>query len=214
METVQHETGHMIHFNIGLFPRDALEREAGMPRWLVEGTTMLFEVPPSEGEASLGALNDSRLFELRKVHGFHPLDAARWKAFVMDDRYWFGAGGWSEPDSYHLGWGLVYYLWKEKREGLAKYMQRVFGREEALDRTATEKEFVECFGELDETWHKAFCAFLDKLQVRPSHVNPVNEEEAQAQNLERQARRIGRANPNVDSPRGGGGGRQRPPGGR
>ncbi len=61
MEVIQHETGHMIHFNFGLFPMNVfdlmIKRGASIPIWLVEGTTMLFEVPPSSaGEVSPAAI--------------------------------------------------------------------------------------------------------------------------------------------------------------
>lgn len=186
VEVIQHEAGHQIHFNIGLFPRDALIRDdVPVPRWLVEGTTMLFEVPPSRAGASLGVMNHSRLFGLRAYFGWAPLTPDTWKLFIVDDSYWFGAGGWNVGQSYFLGWGMVYYLWKEHRQGYAKYLNKVFGREEAMTKTQLEAEFIECFGNLDQKWFDRFYEFIDKLELRPSLVDPRAEDAAKRQNIER-----------------------------
>lgn len=186
-EVVQHEIGHHIHFNIGLFPRDGLKREASIPVWLVEGTTMMFEVPPGLGGASLGAMNHSRLYQLRAIFGFQPLSPEVWKLFLIDNAYWRGAGGWSTGASYPLGWVMVYYLYREHRPQFARYLQRVFGREEAMTRTELESEFVECFGVLDKKWFDRFYTFIDRLELKPSLVGPEDEEGARNQNMQKRA---------------------------
>jgi hypothetical protein len=198
VEVIQHETGHQIHFNIGLFPIDGLEREASVPIWLVEGTTMLFEVPPGSAGASLGALNHSRLFGMRERFGWHPLDLARWKLFLIDNAQWFGSE-WGVAESYNLGWCMVYYLWKEKRDGYAKYLQAVFGREEKLGPNELEAEFVRCFGEVNEKWINDFYKFLDSLELRPSACAPSDEQRAQAQNIRRRNQGANRPQIDVDS---------------
>ncbi|MEW6199505.1 MAG: DUF1570 domain-containing protein [Planctomycetota bacterium] len=208
VETIQHETGHHIHFNIGLFPKDGLSREASVPIWLVEGTTMLFEVPPSKAGASLGVLNNNRLFYLRHLFGERPLDPQRWKLFLIDNHYWYG-GGWGVAESYQLGWAMVYYLWKEHRAGYAKYLQKVFGREEALSMTEREAELVECFGPLNDEWFEKFYNFLARLELRPSLVDPFTEDAAKAQNAGRRAQRQGGGGGEESSGRSGGRGRTR-----
>lgn len=190
--TVQHEIGHHIHFNIGLFPRDGLKREASIPIWLVEGTTMMFEVPPGGGGASLGAMNHERLFQLRQMFGWEPLTPEMWKLFLIDNAYWRGAGGWGEGASYPLGWIMVYYLYREHRPQLAKYVQRVFGREEAMTKTELEAELAECFGVLDKKWFDRFYIFIDRLELKPSLVGPTDEDAARQQNLERRSAGGGR----------------------
>ncbi|MEW6250706.1 MAG: DUF1570 domain-containing protein [Planctomycetota bacterium] len=214
-EVIQHEVGHMIHFNIGLFPIGVRQQGASIPTWLIEGTTMLFEVPPSAAGASLGLLNHTRLFQLRHSFGFHPLDPNQWKRFILHNEIWYGMGG----QAYPLGWGLVYYLWEKRRDAYANYLQKVFGREEELEQTVMEKEFVDCFGDIDEKWVNEFYRFLDGLELRPSLVDPEYEEHAKQQNVEKQAQRLGRRPPTTEQPNrspmgGGAGGRQRPPGGR
>jgi len=173
MEVIQHETGHHIHFNIGLFPRNGLERESSIPVWLVEGTTMMFEFPPTQAGASLGVLNHNRLHQFREQLRASPLTAQDWKLFLIDNNMWYtgmGRGMYSYP----LGWAMVYYLWKEKREEYAKYLQTVFGREEDFRMTPTEreKEFEDIFGVVDEEWVKKFYKFMDSLVLKPSLLPP------------------------------------------
>lgn len=172
MEVIQHETGHHIHFNIGLFPRDSFGG-GGVPIWLVEGTTMLFEIPPSTAGASLGVLNHYRLHMLRKLFGPHPLSPSDWKRFIIDNRMWRGF------ESYQLGWAMVYYLYKKHRDGYAEYLRSVFGRDEGFEMSHTEREeeFVKIFGEIDEEWIEEFYAFLDSLNVRKSLL-PADEQDS------------------------------------
>lgn len=203
VETIQHEIGHHIHFNIGLFPSDGLERESPIPIWLVEGTTMLFEVPPSQAGAGIGVLNHDRLFDLRRRFGEPPLSAEQWRMLIIDNNYWFGAGGWDQAESYYLGWALVNYLWNEHRAGYAKYLRQVFGREDALSRTELENEFIQCFGQLDEKWFEAFFKYLEGLSLKPSLVIPVSEDAARQQNLNRGSGRRDEQ-PEQNQPRGGG----------
>lgn len=168
-ETIQHETGHHIHFNIGLFPRDAFGGQS-VPIWVVEGTTMLFECPPSSAGASLGVLNHERLLQLRKRFGDHPLDEDTWKAFLFDNRMWSG-GGWTVYDSYQLGWSMVYYLFKERKDQYAEYLRKIYGRDEDMDTNQRAKEFEDIFGPVKD-WIEDYYAFLDELYLRPSLTAP------------------------------------------
>lgn len=175
VEVIQHEAGHQIHFNIGLFPRNGLERESSIPIWLVEGTTQMFEVPPSRFGGSLGTLNDNRLDQVRKYWGKHPLSTAEWKLFLIDNNMWYTAMGRGGAGlSYPLGWSMVYYLYKNHQDEYAKYMKKVFGREPDFRMTPTEREaeFEEIFGTVDDDWVNRYYKFLDSLTVRPSNLPP------------------------------------------
>jgi len=171
LEVIQHETGHHIHFNIGLFPRDVFEG-GSVPIWLVEGTTMLFEVPPTKHGASIGVLNHYRLYMLRKLFGFRPLTPSQWKLFIIDNGLWQGF------ESYQLGWALVYYLYREHRDGYAQYLRSVFEREEGetITNTDREKEFEDIFGRVDEDWIEDFYDFLNSLYVKKSALPPDEED--------------------------------------
>lgn len=172
MEVIQHEIGHHIHFNIGLFPRDSFGG-GGVPIWLVEGTTMLFEVPPSSAGGSIGLLNHYRLFMLRGTWGFHPMSPDEWKLFLIDNNLWRGF------NSYQLGWSMVYYLYMEHREGYGEYLRNVFGRDTGYQMTPTERqeEFESIFGKIDEEWIDDFYMFLDGLYVRKSLLPPDLQEQ-------------------------------------
>ncbi len=209
MEVIQHETGHHIHFNIGLFPRDAFGG-GGVPIWLVEGTTMMFEVPPSAAGASLGVLNHYRLNSLRNKFGQRPLSPSDWKLFLIDNARWSNAAGrGTVVDSYQLGWSMVYYLWKERREGYARYLQRVFGREEGETLTTTEREqeLEECLGRIDDKWIEDYYKFLSTLQVRPSLLPPGEQVAASPDQGKRSGDSSRKSQPGP--PRGGPGGRGR-----
>jgi hypothetical protein len=164
--TIQHEAGHHIHYTTGVFKKYT---EGGTaPTWLVEGATMQFEVPPSatgEGGTGLGELNDHMLNQFRR---FPRWTAASLKIFVLHNGAWYQ--GWNYP----RGWALVYYLWKQHRDGLGKYIRiihdRPFGEEPEL--TDREREFEECFGRLDEKWVEDFYEFLDAKTVRRSRLPP------------------------------------------
>ena len=177
MGTTQHEIGHHIHFNLGLFPGDAFlafAEEGGIsdpfPRWLVEGTTMMFEVPPTTAGASLGVVNHDRLDSFRNYYGQRKFTPAWLKSFVVDNNIWHQGGG----SSYAIGWALVYYLRKQYSEGFAKYYQIMTTREpgDNVDLNQREKEFVDCFGEIDEEWIDKWYKFLSELRLKKSVLPP------------------------------------------
>ena len=201
-EVIQHETGHHIHFNIGMFPRDAFGGQK-VPIWMVEGTTMLFEVPPSRAGASLGVMNHNRLHELRKKFGEHPLDEETWKAFLFDNRMWHGAG-WSTYDSYQLGWSMVYFLFKERREQYGEYLRAIYGREEEVDVNQRAAEFEGIFGPVSE-WIDDYYAFLDSLALRPSLTAPDLQKSYSQHKAEVESGRRGGGGSDRDRGRGGSG---------
>jgi hypothetical protein len=173
ISVVQHELGHHIHHNIGLFPRYAWiapESWDAMPTWLKEGTTMMFEVPPSSEGASLGAVNYQRLVEFQRYYPKDPPPPEWVKIFVVNNKVWHDAGGGFYP----MGWGLVYYLWEEKRPGLAKYYHIIAARDpgDAVTYTQREREFEECFGKIDKKWVEDWWKFIRGLPVKKSALPP------------------------------------------
>lgn len=168
-EVIQHEAGHHIHFNTGIFTQRG--DEGGLaPTWLVEGTTMMFEVPQSttgRGGACLGDLNDARLDEFRRA--YPKWTPAGLKQFVIINQLWY------QGYNYPRGWAIVYYLWMQHREGLGKYVKKIHDREELGEEytlTDREADFEECFGRLDQEWVDKFYAYLDGLTVRKSRLPP------------------------------------------
>ena len=185
---IQHEAGHHMHFNTGLFSRRGAEGGTA-PTWLVEGTTQLFEVPPptsGSGGASLGELNDAKLNEFRTIYA--KWTATELKSFVLHNEEWY------QGYHYPRGWALVYYMWKKHRTGLSKYIQALQAREGTeVGLTELEKEFEDCFGRVDDKWVEAFYKFMDDLQLRKSRLPPDKDGQASPESSE--------------PPSGGGGGR-------
>ena len=174
---VQHEIGHHIHFNLGLFPMDvfvAAFEERGIPdpfpRWLVEGTTMMFEVPPTTAGASLGVVNHGQLDKFRKHYVQRKFSPQWLKSFVVDNSVWHRGGGGSYP----IGWALVYYLRKQHPEGFAEYYKIMTAREpgDRVDMNQREKEFIDCFGEIDEEWIDKWYDFIKNLRLKKSLLPP------------------------------------------
>jgi hypothetical protein len=169
LEVIQHEVGHHLHFNTGVFTKRG-EYGGLAPTWLVEGTTMMFEVPPStigKGGSSMGDLNDPRLDEFRRLY-------PRWtpyalKQFVINNSIWY------QGYNYPRGWALVYYLYRKHHEGFGKFVNLIHEREEAGEgwsMTQQEADFEDCFGKLDEEWVDKMYAYLDSLNIRPSRLPP------------------------------------------
>lgn len=166
LTVIQHEAGHHIHFNIGFFPK-----LARVPTWLVEGMTMMFEVPPSDQGASLGALNHGRLREFRFLYGQNHRRVGDLRMFILG-HYNGGFGNFVWQD-YCLGWALVYYLWSEHREALSDYMNIMGQREEEvwnISHTEEQQTFEDLFGEVDEDWIKEFYEFMNNLQLKTRHL--------------------------------------------
>lgn len=170
VSVIQHEAGHHIHFNIGLFPRATLSSDNPCPRWLVEGTTMLFEFPQNVAGAGIGTINHGRLSEIKEMIKGQKPGTQWWKNFIINDGVFFSMGGAGYPPA----WSLVNYLWHEHRDGYAKYLHRMFGREPDFRMSQGEKltEFEDCFGTLDDKWIERFHKYLDNLRVDTRFIPP------------------------------------------
>ena len=177
MTVIQHEAGHHIDFNIGLFPSDVFndpDSFDSIPRWLVEGTTMMFEFPPTKAGASLGTVNHGRLDEFDKIYGrkdeHRRLSPQQLKTFILDNSVFLRGGG----STYSLGWALVYYCWKEKRREFGQYVQIIAQREPGFDVSYTqrEREFEDLLGRVDEDWIDDWYEFLDGLLLKKSVLPP------------------------------------------
>lgn len=172
LEVVQHEAAHHIHFGFGIFPRVG----EWIP-WTVEGLATMFEVPPSEAGASLGAINHARLGEFRRAYG-EKGERATWeyvRGVILgqnDDGY---------LSRYVMGWAMHHYLYFKQRDKYAKYMQALADRAyrwtthfgglitgQDTDATARQAEFETIFGEINEAWVKSFLEHIASLRYRPS----------------------------------------------
>ncbi|HOO16189.1 MAG: DUF1570 domain-containing protein [Phycisphaerae bacterium] len=173
LSVTQHELGHHIDFNLGLFPQAVfldMESFDSIPRWLVEGTTMMFEVPPTTEGASLGVINYERVEQFQTNPNF----AQKWspdffKLFVVRNEIWLQTG-WYYP----MGWALVYYLWEVKRPGLIEYYHIISSRDpgEAVSYSQREREFQDCFGTIDQKWVDDFWKYIMELPRKRSLLPP------------------------------------------
>lgn len=165
MEVVQHEAGHHIDFNIGFFPQ-----WGDVPRWLPEGLTQMFEVPPSRMGAAFGKVNYRRLNELRQIYGQQLENLPPMRDFMLRNEIWF------QGYNYPRGWALVHYLINRFPDEFARFMQLVAQRED--DRGVvvplTEKldQIEELFGEIDDEWTQAFRDYMNAIPMRPSELPP------------------------------------------
>lgn len=167
MEVVQHEAAHHIHFNIGIFNSNARP-----PRWLSEGLAMMFELPPGSTGASLGTLNNNRIYQFQtnfaseQFRKSFPL-----KQWILNDEHFFRGGGWSYP----VGWAITNYLYRKHRDKFASYMQKIAALDEdkAGETLEREKLFEDHFGVVDDKWQEAFFKYNMSLPVIRSQLPPL-----------------------------------------
>lgn len=168
LEVIQHEAGHHMHFNMGLFNPRA--DRAG--KWLSEGMAVQFEVPPTRHGGSLGAINHERLRQLRMIWQPYleadppPMDFFR--AFL-----WQGNIDYTGAH-YSLGWAVIYYLRSKYEEGFARYLQAVAQWEDDTEISLTEKQklWEDNFGELTEQWIKDMGKFILSIPLRTDELPP------------------------------------------
>ena len=167
LEVIQHEAGHHIHFNIGVFPN-----EGDVPTWLVEGLTMQFEVPPSRLGASLGTVNHERLRQIRQMYGPRGEGLPPMRTFMLNDAMWYRGGG----ASYCIGWALVNYLYKTKREAFAGFMRLMAQREDdrgvVVPIAEKLQQMEDYFGEIDDKWIQDFKDYIAEMQLKTSVLPP------------------------------------------
>lgn len=164
-EVVQHEAGHHIDFNIGIFPM-----RGDVPRWLAEGLTQLFEVAPTRMGASFGKINAKKLSELRmqfgpELQGLPPL-----RDFMLHDAIWF------QGYNYPRGWALAYYLIKKHPEGFKEFLRIIAQREDdwgvRIPLSTKLAQMERLFGDIDEEWNEDFKEFINALPVNPEELTP------------------------------------------
>ncbi|RMF76989.1 MAG: DUF1570 domain-containing protein [Planctomycetota bacterium] len=165
LEVVQHEAAHHIHFNIGIFPRGG-----DLPTWMTEGLATMFEAPPSEVGASLGAVNHYRLFHFRRFYGDHGQNLPPLKLFILND------GMWNGFPSYSIGWALNHYLFRNFREEYGEWMRLLAKRPDdfvtRIETSKKQEQFEDIFGEVDDDWIKAFNDYIASIQLNRAALPP------------------------------------------
>jgi hypothetical protein len=154
---VQHEVAPQVLWNIGFHNPRKFECN---PRWLAEGTAMMFETISKGKSANIGAVNKMRLDEFRELVKQKKLIPLR--EFISTPAY-FGPQtiGIAYPES----WALVHYLNRVKRKELAQYVARLNQRTKKFKPTPEGeiKLFEEVFGPLDAKWIRKWEAWMAKV---------------------------------------------------
>lgn len=161
---VQHEVAHQVLFNLGLHATVG-ERDPN-PRWFVEGLAMMFETPPGQGGAGLGAVNQNRLgdwLELEKSGQLIPL-----RQLVSDPRVIIPPAP-TAGAAYAQAWSLVHYLQRNKGKQLASYIDAIRKRTDKKTYNADDeiKAFEEAFGPLDSKFEEKYKAAVKRLPFKP-----------------------------------------------
>ena len=173
---IQHETAHEVLYNTGLHLRGGPN-----PTWLVEGLACLFETPPGQSGAGLGAVNQLRLQDFRDaVAG----PAAR--RLTADDYLKAIAAGrivspgelitnptlLREPGPdrathYAAAWALTMYLQRVRGQKLADYLHALGLRPPGQPVTAEEELalFERHFGPPDESFERRLGGFILNLPL-------------------------------------------------
>jgi len=169
---VQHEATHQTLFHAGLHVRGAIN-----PAWFVEGMACQFEIPQPDATGARLTVNHVRLADFRDALSLPSaaksvtppqLAAAvaggRWfplRDFLAEsDR--FASPGENSAFAYAQAWGLVFYLHRERREGLAAYAALVSKRRpgERIDTARQVREFEQALGPPDAAFEEAWIRYL------------------------------------------------------
>lgn len=167
LEVVQHEAAHHIHFNIGIFPA-----RGDVPRWMSEGLATMFEFPPREVGASLGATNHYRLFHFRNTFGEKGERLPDMRTFILNDGLFFQLGF----HGYSIGWALNHYMFREHRDAYAKWMRLLGERDDdwnlRVETADKQEQFEEIFGEINDEWVERFNDYIASIPLKTTVLPP------------------------------------------
>ena len=154
---VQHEVSHQVLWNIGFHHN---KNFFANPRWLAEGTAMMFE-PISDGSsANFGAVNTERLEDFRQLDKAGKLIPL--KEFISSHKH-FGA---TIAIAYPESWALAHYLNRVKRKQLKTYVEEIKKRPDDYETTPEEEieTFEKAFGKIDEKWIRTWKDWMGKVR--------------------------------------------------
>src|SRR5262249_750470 len=106
MQTLAHETTHLLTFNTGL-----LNRQGDAPRTIVEGLATYGEIRPLHGRSEPGRINRMRLDDLAHIQ--RRRERIGVAEMLADDQAAFGTTLDQRLLVYAQSWCLVYYLMTE-----------------------------------------------------------------------------------------------------
>lgn len=155
---VQHEVAHQVLWNIGFHnPKNFFAN----PRWLAEGTAMMFEPISTGNSANFGRVNEDRLKEFRML---------RESGRLIPVRDFIATHGWFGPQTidvaYPQAWAIVHYLNRTKRSKLRKYVELVNKRPADYKPEPAKEiaDFEKCFGKIDQKWVDAWDGWMKNVR--------------------------------------------------
>jgi len=172
---VQHESAHMILYNLGVHSAGAAN-----PMWLVEGLAMLFEPAPTDRGSGFGITNEFRLFDFRealrdgrevrqlKAEDFDRAVAAGimvdLPTLVSDPEIWKTQGPLAN-NYYAQAWALTHYLQRRQPQPWAAYLQTIAARRPQGVVTPAEELllFEKTFVPLDEKFTQRWANYILRL---------------------------------------------------
>lgn len=155
---IQHEVAHQVLWNIGFHnPGQYLAN----PRWLAEGTALLFEPVAKGNSANIGRVNKLQLGEYRRYVDAGQLFPLR--DFLAGDKHF-------EPQTmsraYAQAWGLVHYLNRVKKKKLRVYIALINKRPKRYRPSPDREieEFETAFGKVDRTWEAKWKTWMKRVR--------------------------------------------------
>lgn len=156
--TIQHEVAHQVLWNIGFHNPDNFFAN---PRWLAEGTAMLFEPVSTGKSANFGALNKERLKEFQELVRQNQLIPLR--DFISTHGYF---GPQTISIAYPQSWALTHYLNRMKKDKVRDYAELINKRPKDFE-TTPEKEiadFEKVFGKVDDKWVQSWLNWMKTVR--------------------------------------------------
>lgn len=155
---VQHEVAHQVLWNIG-FHND--KTFMANPRWLAEGTAMLFEPIASGKSANIGKVNKERLGDyqsLDQAGQLFPLEALISSPALFHSPQ-------QQGKAYAQSWAIVHYLNRVKKKELKNYIELLNKRPEDYASTPEQEmaDFESVFGAPDRLWEGRWKKWMKRV---------------------------------------------------
>ncbi len=156
---VQHEVAHQVLWNIGFHNSKTFMAN---PRWLAEGTAMLFEPIASGKSANIGKVNKERL------ESYQHMDRAG-QLFPLVDMISTPAlfhSRQQQSKAYSQSWAMVHYLNRVKKKELKKYIELLNQRSGNYTSTPEQElaDFESIFGKPDRLWERKWKKWMKRVR--------------------------------------------------
>jgi len=141
IEVVSHEATHQLAGNTGIMPTGKIGA-----RWAHEGLASYFETPSGAAWGGVGAVNQNRLADHRKIAA--DPNRRSLEQIVSDELFYSASGQREAIEAYGQAWALTYYLMETHREKLMEYYKRCSTLEDDATKQTRIDAFEDVFGDL------------------------------------------------------------------